>query len=249
MRDPVSSWSAVHLSPGAAAVPEVAGRLLRSLEERRTVDVARGLLVGLTGCTWRRAGLTLADAADRRVLPIAVLAAQLIDSLEATAGADTDDGAESFVAGLEDLARRPGGPEPGPSAEGPTPSGQRPGPAGQGPPGWPVAVMIASPIVAGDLRGVRVEGELDLATVPEFHAVAADLDRAGPRAGGVFLLDLAALTFLDVAGVSAFRGLDAAVTSRGHVLRVVGPVARSPRRLLGLAVDRQWLPASFDGRG
>jgi hypothetical protein len=82
-----------------------------------------------------------------------------------------------------------------------------------------------------------------MATTGLLDAELASLYGSGPAAGDL-VLDLTAITFLDVMGVMALRRALDQVQPAGR-LRLGLPVANGPRRLLSVAVDLGWLPPVF----
>jgi anti-anti-sigma factor len=101
----------------------------------------------------------------------------------------------------------------------------------------------------GDMLGIKVRGELCMATVGALLAVAAEVgQRARSTSGGtavLFLTDLESVTFIDSAGLHALGDICAQVRGRDEQLLVTTPTARTARRVLELAVHRDWLPAIF----
>ena len=97
-------------------------------------------------------------------------------------------------------------------------------------------------VVRAEGAPVRVvtRGELDLATVPELERRVGELlDEDGP-----ILLDLSALGFIDLAGVSLLVRLVDAAAGRGRSLRMVAPTGHVRRVIDLVGADRQ-LP--FEG--
>ena len=111
----------------------------------------------------------------------------------------------------------------------------------------PPLYMIST--VQGGLRCVAVGGELDLATVPLLDAAVAEAFRTGSavrgRTTGRFLLDLSGVSFMDASALTALDRADRLVRRRGEELSLVAPMAPGPRRLLLLAVGREWLSPAF----
>lgn len=187
---------------------------------------AQALLVGLTGCPADCAAEALGRIADNLGVSVASVAGRLLHNA-ASSGADAD----AFVARAERTAlaaslqrRRSAGAQPMPPAS-------------------------AVPIVSGDLRGVTVTGEIDLATSwlldRAVEASCPPVAETEPCPRYIFLLNLAAVTFLDASGLRAFTGAQDRAEASGYELRVATPMAAGPRRLLHLAVDRNWLPAVY----
>lgn len=79
---------------------------------------------------------------------------------------------------------------------------------------------------SGSSATVTLTGELDLATAGELRRRVADLV-VGQSPPDVLVLDLAGLTFVDAAGISALLSAQRAVTAYGGQL-----VLRSPSRLV-----------------
>lgn len=98
----------------------------------------------------------------------------------------------------------------------------------------------------GGLCRLALTGELNLLTVPLLHGALDATDRVMPGSVGV-LLDLAGVTFLDVAGVASLQRADLLVRQRGHDLVVAPPLASGPGRMLLLAVDTGLLRPAFGG--
>jgi anti-anti-sigma factor len=101
----------------------------------------------------------------------------------------------------------------------------------------------AVPIVSGDLRGVTVTGEIDIATTSLLDdAVAESCSGARMKLRSrVFLMNLAGVTFLDAGALRALAEAQERAEAIGYQVRVAPPIAPGPRRLLRLAVDRGWL--------
>lgn len=72
---------------------------------------------------------------------------------------------------------------------------------------------------AGGVDLVRFEGEVDLANAPSVHARVLD----GTGEDGPVVLDLAAVSFLDSAGIRVLDDLVHHYESSGRALRVVAP--------------------------
>jgi anti-anti-sigma regulatory factor len=220
-------------SPGSAPADQVQA----SLQDRLSFSHATALLVGLTGCTPERAVdalLTTARQLDLHPAGTARLFLEHVTTLH-------DDDSEAFVARLEDATRdaRP----------------TTPGPAGARPSGPSGPQLTATPILIGDPRGVTVVGELDIATAPllldtvtaVYRSDAALTATSAPAISvPAFLLNLAGVTFVDVAGLRALARVHDQTQARGDHLHVAAPIATAPRRLLRLAVGRGWLVPPFD---
>jgi anti-sigma B factor antagonist len=94
--------------------------------------------------------------------------------------------------------------------------------------------------------GLTVAGELDLATAPQVNAaLARALSSAAEIDSVEFALNLAGLTFCDVAGLDALTDVHDTVTGSGGTLNVIPPAASGPTRLLQLAVNEGWLAPAF----
>lgn len=70
----------------------------------------------------------------------------------------------------------------------------------------------------GGVTTVRVNGDLDLASAPSFHAAAE-----GALAGGVsrLVIDFAGITFIDSTGLGALVRIHTAATDTGRVMQLV----------------------------
>lgn len=73
---------------------------------------------------------------------------------------------------------------------------------------------------------VAVTGEVDIATSPQLRAALA----ARPKAGGLLVLDLTRVTFMDSSGLSVVLSLQRDTAAAGERLAVVCP--SGPARLL-----------------
>jgi anti-anti-sigma factor len=96
-----------------------------------------------------------------------------------------------------------------------------------------------------DRDGVRItlSGEMDLACLSRFEAAVADACRLGL---GNVVLDLSALTFLDLAGLRAiYQAKDRIIASDQGFLFVPGP--RHVQRLFGFADATGKLPFAHAG--
>lgn len=256
--------------PAASVQPDAlrngAGEQVQeSLKDRLSFSQATSLLVGLTGCSPERASdALLGTAAQLDIHPARIAPLFLKHVLT------LDDGdSEAFVARLENAARAPSSgnelsvgarrPERSPADQ----AGARhhlaaplARPAGRpAQDGWPSSVSVpqltATPILVGDLRGVTVSGELDMATVPLLEDTVAEVYRTAAATPtrttpAVFLLNLADLTFLDGSGLAALANICDQTEAQGDRLRLAVPIAAAPRRLLRLAVSRAWLGPLFD---
>lgn len=95
--------------------------------------------------------------------------------------------------------------------------------------------MTTEPDGQGGLR-VRVAGELDMATVQEFE----DQLRQAVDSGGVVVIDLADLTFMDSTGLACIITAVERARGTGSVLKLLTPLPPQPLRLLELTgvIDR-----------
>lgn len=91
-------------------------------------------------------------------------------------------------------------------------------------------------VVAGVRIAVRVAGELDIATSPRLSELLLR-HIAGAVEENLVVADLAAVTFVDAAGLAVLHTAAAAADRRGVVFRVVG-CSRSLLRLLELVGAR-----------
>ena len=213
-----SAESAEHQAPGFPA-----GRVSRRpFEARLEVLRAQNLLVELTGCPADSAHEALRRIAEDLDVDPASVAHQLLHG-----AGSLDHHAERFVARVERMALA-SALEGSWSADG----HQRP-------------LASAVPIVSGDLRGVTVTGEIDVATTLLLDLAVAESCSAaaanGPRTRSVFLLNLADVTFLDASGLRALTEAQEHAEAGGYEVRVATPIASGPRRLLRLAVEHGWL--------
>ena len=188
---------------------------------RRAVLQAQALLVGLTGCPPHSAAEALRRVAEAHHIPPASVALRLMRSAH---GHDHD--AKRFVARVERTALAV------------ALEGSRSTQTDHTPP------TSAVPIISGDLRGVTVTGEIDIATTSLLDSAVAEScsgDGTRSRSRSVFLLNLADVTFLDASALRALAKAQEQAEATGYRVRVAPPIARGPRRLLRLAVDRGWL--------
>jgi anti-anti-sigma regulatory factor len=234
---------------------------------------AQGVLVGLTGCTPERAAASLLNTAFELLLSPSEVAECLLRSMTTD---DDQDGpiltrlaTEALDAGPPHAARRV----------------IRLDPAGRT---SDLSLLHVVETWDGGVPGVRVRGELDLATAPDLTAAVSRAgrwplgdrerqplgdrerqplgdrerqplgdrerqplgDRAREPLGdqrAAFHLDLEGVTFLDLTGLRILRAIHAQITEDGrHLLSVTAPIAAGCRRLLALAIERDWLPAPFD---
>jgi anti-anti-sigma factor len=66
----------------------------------------------------------------------------------------------------------------------------------------------------------RLEGELDIATIPELREHLLGVLSSGVR---LFIIDLSGVTFCDVAGLAVLIGTQRRATARGIVVRLAAP--------------------------
>ena len=100
--------------------------------------------------------------------------------------------------------------------------------------------VVASAGPAGGAVELRVEGELDMASAPELATALEELVAADHR---VLVLDLAAVSFLDCAGMRPIRSALWALRRRGGSL-----VIRHPQPLVERALELAGLGEALDGR-
>ena len=95
-------------------------------------------------------------------------------------------------------------------------------------------------------RGLALHGELDLATVPILErAVAAyDCDADSDSARG-FVLDLRAMTFVDLCGIRTLARTLEQVTRGASRVIVTPSTSPGVQRMISLAVLNGWLPGAF----
>jgi anti-anti-sigma factor len=89
----------------------------------------------------------------------------------------------------------------------------------------------------GHLAVAALDGELDLAAVPELARQLAPLAAAGRH----LIMDMAALRFCDCTGLGLFLRLQGQAAAAGGALHVLAPVPRF-RRLLALTGTAGRLP-------
>ncbi len=91
-------------------------------------------------------------------------------------------------------------------------------------------------------HGLSVHGDLDIATAPVLAAMFAqpDLDH-GPG----FVIDLRAVTFIDLTGIRLLHDMHDQLSAAGHYAQVAPSQFPSARRILRMAVANGWLPAAF----
>lgn len=188
-------------------------------DARRTVLQAQALLVGLTGCPPRSAAEALRRVAKALHVHPASVAHRLLHSADSV-----DHDAERFVVTLERTALAA-------ALEGSRSIGSD--------------ATSAVPIASGDLRGVTVTGEIDIATTSLLDRAVAEAcsvrGGTGLRSRPVFLLNLADVTFLDGSGLHTLAEAQHHAEAAGYQVRAALPIAPGPRRLLRLAVDQGWL--------
>jgi hypothetical protein len=91
---------------------------------------------------------------------------------------------------------------------------------------------------------ISVAGDLTMATAAILDAEVGGLHGDGSRRTvRDLVLDLTDVTFLDVMGVAALRRIHEEPRPAG--IRLGLPIAEDPRRLIGLAIERGWLPSAF----
>lgn len=90
----------------------------------------------------------------------------------------------------------------------------------------PARPFSVRPEPAGYGLRVTVTGELDIATAPQLRAAVAER----PPPGGLVVVDLSPVTFMDSTGLGVILRLHAALTAEGSRLAVVCP--DGPARLL-----------------
>jgi anti-anti-sigma regulatory factor len=216
--DVPAAESAEHQTTGSPA-----GRANQQPSEaaRYTVLQAQAVLVGLTGCPPDSAAEALRRVAEVLHVPPASLAHRLLHSVDSP-----DHDAKRLLASV------------GRTALAAALEHSRAISADHMPP------ARAVPIVSGDVRGVIVTGEIDIATTALLDgAVLESCSAAGTRrrSRSVFLLNLADVTFLDARALTALAKAQEQAEASGYRVRAAPPIAPGPRRVLQLAVDRGWL--------
>jgi anti-anti-sigma factor len=105
------------------------------------------------------------------------------------------------------------------------------------------SAFAIEPVPLSGAPGVRVRGEVDLATAP---ALTTALDAAIRDSLGAFVIDLGDVTFLDSSAVSALLRARAALGREDRDLVIVCPPG-APRRIFEIAGITD-LFALFDSR-
>ncbi|MDQ1715134.1 MAG: anti-sigma factor antagonist [Frankiaceae bacterium] len=96
---------------------------------------------------------------------------------------------------------------------------------------------------SGPIRhGLAVHGELDIATLPLLELAFTEPECDPERD---FVLDLRAMTFVDLTGIRALAHIVERVTSGAHLAVVAPSESRGVQRMVGLAVLNGWLPGAF----
>jgi anti-sigma B factor antagonist len=86
---------------------------------------------------------------------------------------------------------------------------------------------------------VEVDGDLDLATAPDWCAKIEDTFRTP---GAHVLVDLSRLSFCDSTGLRALIGVAREAQVHDVPLRIIPPTGAGPRRALELAGALEFLP-------
>jgi anti-sigma B factor antagonist len=84
--------------------------------------------------------------------------------------------------------------------------------------------VAAAPL--GDVPGLAVRGEIDMATAPAVDEALADAIRAS---GGAFVVDLAGVEFLDSSGLQSLLRARALLGREDRALAVICPFGRVRR--------------------
>jgi anti-anti-sigma factor len=210
----------------------------KTLSDRVRFSQAQGLLVGLTGCSPERAAEALRDTAFATLMRPSEVAVTLIQSISAD---DDQDGAvlsQLIVRALESEDRR--------RARRGTKLDEFGHPAESG-------YLDVVETWQDGVPGVRVQGELDLGTAQHLVATVGRAHKRLAHAeqhGSLFVLDLNAVTFVDLSGLRTLASLHAQITDGGRQLMdVVGPSAAGAQRLIALAVGEGWRPKVFGADG
>jgi anti-anti-sigma factor len=82
----------------------------------------------------------------------------------------------------------------------------------------------------------RLEGDLDIATVPELRERLLGLLSPGVR---LLIIDLSGVSFSDVAGLAVLIGTQRRATARGMVVRLVAPRPQVVKLLRITGLDRR----------
>jgi anti-anti-sigma factor len=91
--------------------------------------------------------------------------------------------------------------------------------------GWP-RLQISVKVQRAAVCRIDVEGEIDLATVPELTAV---IHQVPPTRGRVLVLDATGITFCDCAGLTALLDTHHRLRDAGGALAIVYPPPRLRR--------------------
>lgn len=218
---------------GSQAVTSDPADLFHSLPDRLLFRQAQSVLAGLCDCTERRAAHALLSTAARHRVAGRDIAARLLAALDPEPlqrpRVDGDD--EHLVISLVEAALAP---YPGLQPQ-----------RGSQPTDHPDLLRCHLVVMPDESAWwLVVEGDLDLASGPSLTAVVTDLGREAPSASDIhprLLLDLSAVTFIDVSGVRALNDVHAHLSGLGGVLDVTPPDGRGPRRLLRYAARAGWL--------
>jgi anti-anti-sigma factor len=180
-----------------------------ALRRRSLILQAQGLLAEITGCTLGRADAAITRAAQALHLDAVEVAGCLIDSVDG----GLNDGSEKLLIRLIQAAGLLRTETAiGPSAD------------------------LAEICYLGEIPGVRMRGELDLATVDQFLNVATKVTAMRDRAT-IFYLDLEYMSFIDATGLYVLSASCDQAAKRGDDVLVATPTAATSRRVLKIAVD------------
>jgi anti-sigma B factor antagonist len=100
------------------------------------------------------------------------------------------------------------------------------------------SLLRVADLVLGAAAGVAIRGEVELATAPELTAA---LDQAIRRTSGPFVVDLAAVDFLDSCGISCLVRARARLARDDRPLALICPPSQ-PRRTLELTGVDELVP-------
>jgi hypothetical protein len=202
-------------------------RLDAVLDGRQVYHQAQGMLAELAGCSLQRAGEALLQVGAGLGAHTANDAAKLFLINAADALGDPD--SRLLIRRFTTAATAALGPSqdwvPQPAA----------GPACGGP-GAARHVRSVVATLVGEERGLEVRGELDVATAPLVAAAFADR-RPGNGPGGRYLLDLQALTFIDVRGIRVLSDIDTQIYQAREDLQVNPPTSAEANYTLRLAIS------------
>ncbi|MCW2915205.1 MAG: anti-anti-sigma factor [Actinomycetia bacterium] len=98
---------------------------------------------------------------------------------------------------------------------------------------------------------VAVAGDIDLATAPDLHThLCAAIDAMISNAGGVVIVDLSAVTFMDASGLTALIRAEARAWERGARLhlRALAPCVTRLLQLTGLGQHFEVCPTRTGDR-